>query len=364
MSMGNGMDNAIAYPLTPESASELVRASVAAGVTLPAPRRSGTAAFYALSGDCDPLAEDCVCTIGAFDGIHNGHRYLVADTVADAREWGCRSLVVTFDPDPGDVLAPDKPARRLLSCADRLRLLSTLGVDGIVAFPFDSSLQHTGYEPFVLDVLLGACRAVSIHVGSDFRMGDRNAGDVAAIAEVGAAHGIAVHGIELLSRGGERLSATRIRRLLLAGELDQATALLGRCHYVRGRVEHGRGEGTSFGFPTANVACDPADCMPAEGVYACFVRHGGRAWPAAVNVGAPPTFSDGPRPSFLEANLIGFEGDLYGSDVAVTFVRWLRDSRSFDSLDELESTVLGNIAWVRDCLGKEGIRINDGEVER
>lgn len=348
------MDETMTFPLSSDASATLVHESVSAGVELPCSKLSGGATFYSLAGDWDPIEEDCVCTIGAFDGVHKGHRYLVADTLADARERGCRSVIVTFDPDPGDVLAPDKPARRLLACPDRIRLLSTLGVDGIIAFPFNSQLQHTGYEPFVLDVLLGACRAISIHVGSDFRMGDKNAGDVAKISEVGAAHGIDVYGIELLARGGERLSATRIRRLLLAGELDQATSLLGRCHYVRGHVEHGRGEGTSFGFPTANVVCDLADCMPAPGVYACFVRHDGVAWPAAVNVGAPPTFSE-PRPAFLEANLCGFTGDLYGADVEVIFVKYLRPSCKFDSLADLKCAVQANIAWVCENLGTKEV---------
>ena len=117
-----------------------------------------------------------------------------------------------------------------------------------------------------------------------------------------------------------------------------------------GQFAHGRGEGTGFGFPTANVVCDPRACMPAEGVYACYVSQGGTAWPAAANVGAPPTFA-GRRAAFLEANLLGFTGDLYGAEVAVSFVRWLRPSRVFDSLSELERVVLGNIEWVRRNLG-------------
>ena len=144
------------------------------------------------------------------------------------------------------------------------------------------------------------------------------------------------------------------RQMKVAGGTQR---LLGRCHFVRGWVDHGRGEGTSFGFPTANVRCDARTCMPAEGVYACVVSDGSRAWPAAANVGAPPTFDTRHDAYFLEANLLGFEGDLYGSELAVTFVAWLRASRPFSSLEELERTVLSNIDWVRRNVGETGVEV-------
>jgi riboflavin kinase/FMN adenylyltransferase len=164
---------------------------------------------------------------------------------------------------------------------------------------------------------------------------------------------------DLLQEEGEVVSSTRIRGLLRAGRVEAAARLLGRCHVVRGHVQHGRGEGTGMGFPTANVACDGRDCMPGEGVYGGWVVVGDAAWPAAINVGAPVSFDARERLSFLEANLMGFEGDLYGCDVAVVFAAWLRGARRFESVEELERVVGGNIAWVREHLGEGRVALDD-----
>lgn len=196
-----------------------------------------------------------------------------------------------------------------------------------------------------------------VHVGENFRFGALGAGDAALLSACGEALGFDVVTHSLLERDGLPVSSTRVRTLLGEGRVSDAAVLLGRHHFVRGTVAHGRGEGTSFGFPTANVCCDPRFCLPCEGVYACLVTDGAWAWPAAANVGAPPTF-DMHREAFLEANLLGFSGDLYGRELAVVFVEWLRASRTFSSLDELATVVLGNIGWVRDNLGDAGVRVD------
>lgn len=147
-----------------------------------------------------------------------------------------------------------------------------------------------------------------------------------------------------------------MRDLLGSGSIEDAAGLLGRCHFVSGRVVHGRGEGTGFGFPTANVEVRDGLCLPAEGVYAGYVVASGTAWPAAINVGRPRSFSPGEEgQAFLEATLLGFSGDLYGAEVSVVFVRWLRAPRTFSSVSELERVVLGNVSWVREALGEGGI---------
>jgi riboflavin kinase/FMN adenylyltransferase len=167
-----------------------------------------------------------------------------------------------------------------------------------------------------------------------------------------------VFGEDLVGEDGSTISATRIRGLLRSGELGEANKLLGRCHVLRGAVEHGRGEGTGMGFPTANVSFAIEDCMPKEGVYAGYVVVDGTAWASAINVGAPPTFSDA-RPAFLEANLLGFSGDLYGREVSVVFARWLRASRPFPSTEELERAVLSNVDWVRTQVGQHGVEVGE-----
>ena len=343
-------------PLDAHAASRLLGDAMAASAGgLSCERRGGATVWHA-GGPVDLLARPCAVTIGAFDGVHLGHRTLVAHTIADARSRGTLAVAITFDPDPMDLIAPGTPSVRLLAVADRIRFLSSLGLDAVVALPFDEELRRTTCEDFCLSVLPRMVSLASIRVGSNFHMGSGRGGDVAQIARIGSEQGFEVFGERLVDEGGEHISATRIRRLLGQGDLDQANELLGRCHFVRGSVTHGRGAGASLGFPTANIVCAIEDRLPAEGVYAGYVIAEGEGWPAAINVGAPPTFSD-PRPAFLEANLIGYAGDLYGSEVSVVFVRRLRASRRFESVDELKATVEGNIAWTAENLGRASVEV-------
>ena len=287
-------------------------------------------------GDEGASLSSSVCALGAFDGVHAGHRALVEATVAEAREAGVPALAVTFDPDPADVLTGPRPSSQLLPVADRVRVLLALGLDGVLVVPFTPALAATSH---------------SVHVGSDFRMGRGGVGDVSALAEVGARIGMAVQPHDLVRLLGETVSATRVRSLVRSGDVEAASRLLCRYHAVSGTVVHGRGEGTAFGFPTANVECAAEACLPAEGVYAAVALVDGHAWPAAVNVGKPVTFGGERGAAFMEATLVGFSGDLYDRPATVCFVTWLREPRKFASLEELERTVLGNIEWVRRYLG-------------
>lgn len=300
-----------------------------------------------------------VCAIGAFDGVHTGHRALIERARVEARERGDELVVVTFSPDPSVVLTPGRPQRLLLSDGDRLDILRSIaGVDRVVVLDFTPELAALPYERFVRETLGRLVDLDAIVVGSDFRLGAGGAGTVGSLAELGRIDGFDVIGMELLDEGGAPVTATRIRALLGEGRVEAAAGLLGRCHYVTGEVVRGRGEGTGFGFPTANVRVPSALRLPAEGVYAGYVTHGDTAWPAAINVGKPRSFSPGEEGApFLEATLLGFEGDLYGAVVGVSFVRWLREPRSFSSIEELERVVLGNVSWVRATLGERGIAL-------
>lgn len=331
-----------AYPLDVDSARRLVCQSV-----------------FANACDATDVAGDgpAIMVLGAFDGLHLGHRSLVRTAVEDARRRHLPCVAVTFDPDPSELLFPDDSQPRLLSVPDRLRALRSAGVDHAVSIPFTPELAALSPEEFVKGPLRAIATPKALHVGSNFRFGHLGAGTVATLRELGRAYGFDTVESPLLEVDGARISSTRIRQLLAApGELALANGLLGRCHFVHGVIEHGRGEGASFGFPTANVRCDQRSCMPSQGVYGGYATMGGTAWPAAINVGAPPSFS-GPDHLFLEANLVGFSGDVYGAEADVSFVEWLRPSRRFSSLDELERVVLGNIEWVRTNLGEGGVRL-------
>ncbi len=316
-----------------------------------------------------------VCVIGVFDGLHLGHQELLERAARDAAERGDKLAVLTFTPDPADVLAGPTPSSKLLS--DEGRVNALLAFDGdcpdvssVVCIDFDrefASLTWTEFAGEALGLIFGdefEDYFEAVFVGSDFRFGAHGEGDLELFQRVGDIRDYDVTGVDLLEQGGAPVTATRIRGLVHAGRVEEAAGLLGRPHMVVGRVEHGRGEGASFGFPTANIVCDPSACVPEQGVYAGFVtiadEDGARsAYPAAINVGLPPSFEgEAPEGTLLEANLIGFDGDLYGSKACVSFVRWLRDSRSFSTLEELERTVLGNIDWTGRSLGGRDIRIN------
>ena len=344
------------------------------------------------SAGCDRF----VCAIGAFDGLHRGHRALIARARAEADARGANLMVVTFTPDPARVLGGEGAPCDLLLADERPALIqSSWDVDAVLVVNFTPQVAALPYERFVREVLGAYCSVAALVVGEDFCLGAGGAGTVPALSALGEKDSFSVTGVPLMRDGGAPITATRIRRLLSEGRVEGAASLLGRCHRVLGTVEHGRGEGTGFGFPTANVRVADGLALPAEGVYAGFVDVGPapgeserRAYPAAINVGRPRSFSPGGalRPSdsmhvcpnrpenatdlaeraccaartggeggFLEATLLGFEGNLYGRDVRVTFVRWLRAPRSFDSVEELERTVLSNVDWVRRTLGEKGI---------
>ncbi len=344
-----------AWPLASEEALRLAAASTFSGVSLGLAVRLLNATAYLAPGVKLGPEQRFVCVIGAFDGLHAGHRALIGAAAADARSRNLPLAIVTFDPDPSEVLSTRSP-ERLLSDAERVRALALAGADAIVVHHFTPELAALPYDRYVIEVLGGILSPAAIHVGEDFRFGAGGAGTVAAMSRLGEQRRFDVCGHALVTAEGSPVSATRVRGLLGEGKVEKAAELLLRHHFLGGRIVHGRGEGTSFGFPTANVELDGRDCLPANGVYACLAIIDGRVWPAAVNVGAPPSFDVAAHP-MLEANLVGFSGDIYGEDARVVFLRHLRASRRFDSLAELESVVLGNIQWVRENVGEECVGV-------
>jgi riboflavin kinase/FMN adenylyltransferase len=347
-------------PLSRQAAREVARGSVAAALgPLPSGRDLGTAETFDLAGiwsGCGRPA--CSVAIGAFDGLHLGHRRLVARMLEQAHEDGQAGVIVTFAPDPDVVISPNDAAPKLLSVDDRLRGLCGLGIDAVVRFRFTPDLARRSYGWFFDEALARLVDLRAVHVGSDFRIGAGGAGSVPRLRELGVARGFGVVGHRLVRDDGLPVSASRIRAAVGRGEVDEAAELLGRLHYVGGEVRHGRGEGASLGFATANVACAPDACLPAAGVYSGFATVDGLAWPAAINVGAPPSFEtpEGRIPS-LEAHLVGFSGDLYGRRLLVSFLGAMRSSRPFSSVADLERVVRGNIDWVRTNLGEGPLEV-------
>lgn len=290
-----------------------------------------------------------VAALGVFDGVHLGHQALVRDAVLLARAQEAGSVVVTFDRDPDQVVAPASASPQLLDLDQKLSLLAGLGPDAIAVMPFTTELARTPPLVFLDEVLLDAMAPVSVVVGCDFRFGHHAEGDVDALVRYGADHAFTVVAHELVSLEGAPITSTRIRALVGSGDVTGAARLLGRPHRVRGTVHHGRGEGATIGFATANLSVDPYAALPASGVYAGRVEVDGVTHAAAISVGAPPTFP-GATDDF-EVHVIGYDGDLYGRSLSVEFLQRLRDQRAFSSAEDLAEAISQDVARTRDVAG-------------
>ncbi len=277
-------------------------------------------------------------TIGAYDGVHLGHRALLRDLCQRAQSVGLSTVVVTFDRHPASVVRPESAPKQLTDLEQKLELLADCGVDRTLVVPFDRARADETAEDFIQEVLVDTLEARLVVVGEDFHFGHGRKGNVALLTEIGQRDGFEVVGVGLTGDQSEVVSSTRIRNLVAAGDVRAAAALLGRPHAVRGEVVHGDGRGgPELGFPTANLQIDAEIALPADGIYAgYFTRPGGQRHMAAISVGRRPTFYDPADATVLvEAFLLHFEGDLYGELGEVAFVSRLRDEIRFDSVDSL-----------------------------
>ena len=293
-------------------------------------------------------------TIGAYDGVHLGHRAVIAQVRARAAELGAASVVVTFDRHPASVVRPESAPKLLTDPAQKLELLASTGVDATLVVPFDAAASTEAPADFVRRVLVGALAVRGVIVGEDFHFGHKRSGSVALLREMSAQHDFEVVPLRLVARADgvdEPVSSTAIRRALAGGDVKRAAAMLGRDHEVRGTVGKGDQRGRTIGFPTANVEVNPVTCLPADGVYAArVVLPDGSRHDAAVNLGRRPTFHDRAEHSLLEAHLLDFAGDLYGKRLRVSFAAFLRGERKFNGVDDLRAQLQHDIAHVRAAL--------------
>lgn len=280
-----------------------------------------------------------VITIGAYDGVHLGHRSVIEDVKQLASEQGCRSVVVTFDRHPASVVRPESAPRLLTDLDQKLELLDDTKIDATVLVTFDESQSFESAADFVERVLVQCLRTRIIVVGEDFHFGRQRSGNVALLRELGARHDFTVVPRDLVQRFDgihEPISSTAIRRALAGGQVELAANMLGRPFEARGPVVHGDQRGRLLGFPTANVAVPNTICIPADGVYAgTYVRPNGVRHACAINLGRRPTFYEHADHSLLEAHLLDFEGELYGEMGQVRFTHFLRSERKFEGIDAL-----------------------------
>lgn len=279
-------------------------------------------------------------TIGAFDGVHRGHRQVISTLQTLAAERDLRTVVVTFDRHPASVVRPESAPLLLTDLDQKLELLAECGVDATFVVRFDEQRAQQSAEAFVTEDLFGRLNTRLITVGSDFHFGQHRSGNVELLAQIGAELGFETLAHELVDLDGqpstESVSSTRIRAALRSGDLDAANEMLGRPHEVRGVVGHGDGRARDLGFRTANLAIPEVMCLPADGIYAGWCRTpDGVLRACAISLGRRPTFYEFADTSLLEAHLIDFDADLYGEELAVQFVKHLRNELKFDSVDAL-----------------------------
>ena len=271
-----------------------------------------------------------VVCIGAFDGLHLGHRALVGRAVSRARALGLPAVALSFEPLPREFFARDAKPPRLMLPRAKLEGLYDLGCDGVGLLRFDAKFASMSAEDFVRDVLVKRLAVREVWVGPEFRFGKGRSGDIALLKAMGAEFGFSAHEIEPVQLDGERVSSTRIRAALTTGDFDSATRLLGRPYAIGGHVVRGQQLGRTLGYPTANLRYGGK--TPAlRGIYATWV-HGvaEHPWPSVSSFGTRPTV-DGVEP-LLEAHLFDFDGDLYGRRIEVEFVAHLRDEEKFPDL--------------------------------
>ncbi|MDR0459266.1 MAG: riboflavin biosynthesis protein RibF [Coriobacteriales bacterium] len=307
---------------------------------------------------------ETICAIGVFDGMHQGHQYLIHEAEQQALELGLPLLIVTFDRDPDELFAPGHAHRKLLSDQERLERLRrsdssqkravSAGFSSsqptcvehiVLSLPFEHALADLSPEDFLNKVLAAHCTPRGIHVGADFRFGAKAAGNVDVLREWSKTHGAETFGHRLLDDGDLPVTATRIRNNLEATDLAAANRLLTRPHHLRGRIVKGRGFGREMGFPTANIAVLDGVMQPADGVYAGFFEVGSELLAAAISVGVPLTFEG--LDATLEVYVLDFDDDLYEKEANIYFIEYLRPMIAFPEVSALMEQIGRDVEHTR-----------------
>ncbi|MBM4127688.1 MAG: bifunctional riboflavin kinase/FAD synthetase [Nitrospira sp.] len=298
-----------------------------------------------------------VATIGNFDGHHVGHRALLQTVVDTARNQHGTALVLTFDPHPVKILAPQVDLRFLTSPEEKLDRFRDAGIDEVVLLEFDRVFAALPPETFVDQVLCRALKLKEIFVGQHFAFGHKRAGTISDLALLGGQYGFAVHPVAPVEAHGGIVSSTRIRQLIQAGDVSQAAHLLGRRYAVTGEVAPGAQRGQALGCRTANLCVPPDRVVPPDGVYATVTVWNRRRYDSVSYIGTRPTFDAGKR--VLEVHLLDQDQDLYGQSIAVEFVQPLRGDIQFADADALSRQIALDVESARTLLRKDHEVVNE-----
>lgn len=279
-------------------------------------------------------------TIGTFDGVHKGHQALLKPLIAGARQAGAVSVLVTFEPHPRCVLDPNHCPASLTTLDEKVWLLNRLGLDHVIVVPFSTQVAALSPVVFMQRISRGM-QLQHVIMGEDFRFGQGRRGDPALLRRLGQRQGFSVEVVPKLTRAREPVSSSRIRRLVLLGQMRAAAQLLGRDYVFRSVVEHGAKRGRELGFPTANLRIAPNKLVPASGVHASWVELNGERKMGALSVGYRPTF--GSHDLTVEVFILDFSGDLYDQTLAVWFVQRLRGEKRFATVPALQQQMTRDV---------------------
>jgi riboflavin kinase/FMN adenylyltransferase len=283
-----------------------------------------------------------VATVGFFDGVHLGHRAVFEAVTAYARDEGLRSVAITFDRHPREVLTPGSAPRLLTTVERKAGLIGALGIDVLVVLPFDRDFSLILAADFVRDILVEGTHARHAAMGANSTFGFKARGTIENLPELGAPFGLTAQGVELVQIDGRTVSSTSIREALASGDLDWPGLALGRRFVLDGEVVTGHGRGRGLGYPTANLRMRPRLLLPGQGIYAGVAEHRGRRYRAAIDVGTNPTF--GVEPLHVEAFLLEYEGpELPGEPLAIEFWARLRDEVRYEAVDELIAAIAADV---------------------
>ncbi|HEU4344309.1 MAG TPA: bifunctional riboflavin kinase/FAD synthetase [Candidatus Binatia bacterium] len=274
----------------------------------------------------------CVATMGNFDGIHVGHQSLIRGAVEEARSRGLPSVVLTFEPHPLKLLAPERAPKLLLAHKDKMQLLQSFGVDIVVIQQFNALFASLPAEEFVRRYLVHRLKVKKIWVGKDLRFGRERRGAVSDLIRWGGDLGFQVGVVEPILLDGIRVSSSHIRELLEQGRVEEVQAPLGRYHFISGRVVGGHRRGRQLGFPTANIS-PRTEALPSDGIYATLLTLEATQWLSVSSIGVNPTFGAGSRT--VESFIFDFSRDIYGEIVKLSFVKRIRNEQPFATVDHL-----------------------------
>lgn len=302
---------------------------------------------------CDLVQSGAVATMGNFDGIHLGHQTLIANAVAEAKTRQSLSVVLTFDPHPLKVLAPERAPGMILSQQDKIDMLKAFDVDVVINQRFDRDFANIRADEFITRYLVGHLGLSKIWLGRDLRFGRGRQGGVEDLIRLGGEAGLSVGIVEPISIDGDRVSSSRIRQLINEGRVDEVEPMLGRFHFASGEIVRGDRRGRELGFPTANLS-SRTEVLPQNGIYATIFECQNGRWLSVSSIGTNPTFGEGPRK--VESFILDFDEMIYGESVKLSFVKRIREERKFACLEDLITEMHRDVEIARSIL--EQLKVN------